>query len=115
MKEAPVLILIFVNPQEHTLPDGRTMFQIDIGMAMENMLLAATDLGLCTHPMTGVKAGELKKALGVPDEMQFVIATPLAYPVQGSYEEAAKEKLSQRTRKNLNETVYSNRWGKPLH
>jgi hypothetical protein len=46
--------------------------------------------------------------------MEFVIATPLGYPLEGSYEEAAQERLSQRDRKDLKELVYINSWGNPL-
>jgi nitroreductase len=111
--QAPVLILVFVNPKDYVFPDGKTFYLIDIGLAMENILLAATDLGLITHPMASLDGGKLKEMLGVPDEMEFVIATPLGYPVEGSYEEAAQERLSQRTRKELKELVYKNAWGKP--
>jgi nitroreductase len=111
--QAPVLILVFVNPKDYVFPDGKTFYLIDIGLAMENFLLAATDLGLITHPMASLDGGKLKEMLGVPDEMEFVIATPLGYPVEGSYEEAAQERLSQRTRKELKELVYKNAWGKP--
>jgi len=83
-------------------------------LAVENMLLAATELGLVTHPMIGVDEDELKKVLHIPGEVRFVVATPLAYPTEGSYEEAARERLDQRTRKCLKEVVYSNIWGKPF-
>ena len=112
--EAPVLILIFINPKDYVFPDGKTFYLLDVGLAMENMLLAATDLGLITHPMASLDEGKLKEMLGVPDEMEFTIATPLGYPVEGSYEEAAQERLSQRTRKDLRELVYTNTWGKPF-
>jgi hypothetical protein len=65
------------------------------------------------HGIEGVKKVFIEM-LGVPDEMEFVIATPLGYPVEGSYEEAARERLSQRTRKELKELVYNNAWGKPF-
>jgi len=112
--EAPVLILVFVNPKDYIFPDGKTFYLLDVGLAMENILLAATDLGLITHPMASLDEGKLKEILGVPDEMEFVIATPLGYPVEGSYEEAAQQRLSQRTRKDLKELVYTNTWGKPF-
>ena len=112
--EAPVLILVFVNPKDYVFPDGKTFYLLDVGLAMENILLAATDLGLITHPMASLDEGKLKEMLGVPDEMEFVVATPLGYPVEGSYEEAAQERLSQRTRKDLKELVYTNTWGKPF-
>ena len=112
--EAPVLILVFVNPKDYVFPDGKTFYLLDVGLAMENILLAATALGLITHPMASLDEGKLKEMLGVPDEMEFVIATPLGYPVEGSYEEAAQERLSQRTRKDLKELVYTNTWGTPF-
>jgi len=78
------------------------------------MLLAATDLGLVTHPMTAVNEDELRRVLHIPDEVRFVAATPLSYPSGGSYDEAAREKLDQRTRKSLKEVAYSEVWGKPF-
>lgn len=45
---------------------------------------------------------------------RLIIFTPLAYPAQGSYEEAAKERQNQRTRKKLSEIAYINEWGKPF-
>ena len=87
------------------------MKQFDIGLAVENMLLAATDLGLVTHPMTNIKSeGALKKFLGIPDEFNFMVAIPLAYPSVALLEEAAQERLSKRTRKDFSEIVYWNRW-----
>jgi nitroreductase len=114
VKEAPVLIIAWGNPSDDVIADGKELYLFDIGLAVENMLLAATDLGLVTHPMANVKEDELRRLLGVPHEVRFVIATPLAYPAAGCYEEAAQERLSQRTRKDLKEVVYANAWGKPL-
>jgi nitroreductase len=114
VKEANVLIFAFANHEENVMPDGAFFYPTDVGLAFENLLLAATDLGLVTHPMTALDQAELKKVLGVPEEERFIIATPLAYPAQGSYDEAAKEKLGPTTRKSLSEIVYMNEWGKPF-
>ena len=112
--EAPVLIIVCANPKDDVIADGKEFYLLDVGLAVENMLLMATDLGLVTHPMAAVDEVELRKVLGIPEEVKFVIATPLAYPAGGSYEEAAQERLSQRTRKDLKELVYTNAWGKPF-
>jgi nitroreductase len=114
VKEAPVLIIACANPGDDDVHEGREYYLFDVGLAVENILLAATDLGLVTHPMTAVNEGELRRVLHIPDEVRFVVATPLAYPTEGSYEEAARERLSQRTRKSLKEVAYSNLWGKPF-
>ena len=111
VKEAPVIIIACANPSDDIIRDGKEYYLLGVGMAVENILLAATDLGLVTHPMTGVNEEELKRVLGIPHEVRFVIATPLAYPAEGSYEKAAEERLGQRTRKDLQELVYSNIWG----
>ncbi len=112
MKEAPVIIIACAHPGDDIIRDGREYYLHDVGMAVENMLLVATDLGLVTHPATGVNEVELKRILDIPDEVRFVVATPVAYPAEDSYDEAAKERLSQRTRKELKELVYLNAWGK---
>ncbi|MGA7677613.1 MAG: nitroreductase family protein [Dehalococcoidia bacterium] len=110
VKEAPVVIVACANPKDDAVIGGREYYLFDVGMAVENMILAATDLGLVTHLMTAVNEDELKAVLGVPAEVRFVVATPLAYPAQGSYDEAAKERLSQRTRRSLKEVAYLNSW-----
>jgi len=112
--EAPALIIVCANPSDDVIAEEKEYYLFDLGLAVENMLLAATDLGLVTHPMAHVFEDKLKVLLGIPDEVRFVIATPLAYPAQGSYDKAAKERLSQRDRKELKELVYMNAWGKPF-
>ena len=111
-KESPVIIVACANPSDDVVVGGREYYVFDVALAVENMLLAATELGLVTHLMTNLDEDELKKMLGIPNEVRFVVATPLAYPSEGSYEEAAQERLSQRTRKDLKELVYLNAWGK---
>jgi len=71
---------------------------------------------VCANPSDDVIAEEKEYYLfdlGLA-VVRFVIATPLAYPAQGSYDKAAKERLSQRDRKELKELVYMNAWGKPF-
>ena len=113
-REAPVIIIACANPKDDEVIDGKEYYLFDVALAMENMFLAATDLGLVTHPMTGVDEDELKKVLGIPDEVRFVVATPLAYPTDESYDRAARERLDQRARKDLEEVVYSNAWERPF-
>lgn len=111
VKEAPVIIIVCANPDDDVEIDGKEYYLFDVALAVENMVLAATDLGLVTHLMTAIHEDKLKEALDIPPEARFVVATPLAYPKENSYEEAAKERLAQRSRKDLSEIVYRNAWG----
>ncbi|MBI4332448.1 MAG: nitroreductase family protein [Chloroflexi bacterium] len=112
--EAPVLIFICANPKDSTDRGGESHFQFDAGLATENLLLAATDLGLATNIMTGFKEAEAKKILGIPEEVRVIAATPLACPKPSSYDEAAKGRLAERTRKSLAEIAFRNSWGNPV-
>ncbi len=111
VKHAPVIIVVCARPEDDVVIDGKPYYLFDVGLAVENMLLAATDLGLVTHPMASFNEAEVKRILHIPDNFRVVIVTPLAYPSAVSYEEAAKERLSQRTRKSTREVVYHNQWG----
>ncbi|MCX7855651.1 MAG: nitroreductase family protein [Anaerolineae bacterium] len=113
VKHAPVIIVVCARPEDDVMIDGKPYYLFDVGLAVENMLLAATDLGLVTHPIASFNEAEVKRFLHIPDDFRVVIVTPLAYPSAASYEEAAKERLSQRTRKNPREVIYYNQWGSP--
>ncbi|MFC1860839.1 nitroreductase family protein [Chloroflexota bacterium] len=113
-KEAPIIIVACANPSDALTTHEREFYLFDVALAVENIVLAATDLGLVTHLMTGLNEDELKKVLGLPTEVRFVAATPLAYPTGDSYDEAVKERLSQRSRIDMQEMVYSDKWGKPF-
>jgi len=110
IKDAPVILFTCVRAVDELIRDGRDYYLFDIGLAVGNMLLAATDMGLVTHLMTAFNAAQIKQILQLPDDIRVVVATPLAYPLEGSYYEAARERLSKRTRKDLKELVHYNRW-----
>jgi nitroreductase len=110
VQQAPVIIIVCARPGDDVKIDGKEYYLFDVGLAVENMLLAATDLGLVTHPMASFNEAEVKRILHIPDDVRVVIVTPLAYPGEVSYDEASEERLSQRTRRALKETAYFNRW-----
>jgi len=111
IREAPVVIAACARPQDDSISNGREYYLFDTGMAVANLLLAATDFGLVTHPMAGFDEEALKRHLNIPEDVRVIMITPLAYPAAGSYDEAARERLNQRTRKAFEEVVFFNRWG----
>jgi nitroreductase len=113
VEQAPVIIIVCARPGDDVTIDGKEYYLFDVGLAVGNMLLAATDLGLVTHPMASFNEAEVKRILHIPDDVRVVIVTPLAYPLEASYDEAAEERLSQRTRRDPKETAYFNKWSEP--
>ena len=110
ISQAPAIIVACARPGDDVMHDGKEYYLFDLGLAVENMLLAATDLGLVTHLMAAFDEAKIKKILHIPDEVRVVIVTPLAYPLEDSYAEASAERLSKRSRKDLNDLVYPDRW-----
>ncbi len=108
--QAPAILVVCARPGDDVMHDGKEYYLFDLGLAVENMLLAATDLGLVTHLMAAFNEAEIKRILHIPDEVRVVIVTPLAYPLEASYAEASAERLSKRTRKDLKDLVYPDRW-----
>ena len=111
VREAPLLIVICAREEDDVTHDGKPYYLFDAGLAVENLLLAATDLGLVTHLILSFDEGEIKRILEIPDEYRVVLTTPLAYPADSSYDEAAKKRLGQRTRKELAEITHYGKWG----
>jgi nitroreductase len=55
-------------------------FPVDVAIAMENMILAATALGYGTCWIGAFDQGKVKEVLGVPEELQVVALTPVGVP-----------------------------------
>ena len=111
LKNAALLILICAREEDDMTRDGKPYYLFDAGLTVENLLLAATDLGLLTHPIVMFDEREVKRILEIPDDYRVVLATPLAYPAEASYDEAAADKLGERTRKCLGEITSYGKWG----
>ncbi|OGO14176.1 MAG: hypothetical protein A2Y53_06575 [Chloroflexi bacterium RBG_16_47_49] len=107
---APVILVVCARAMDDVVRDGKEYYLFDSGLAVGNMLMAATALGLVTHLMTAFEEAQVKKILHIPADVRAVVATPIAYPLEASYDEAAKDRLTMRTRKDLKELVHYNRW-----
>lgn len=110
LKNAALLILVCAREEDDMTRDGKPYYLFDAGLTVENLLLAATDLGLLTHPIVMFDEGEVKRILEIPDDYRVVLATPLAYPAEATYDEAAEERLRERTRKCLEDLVRYGKW-----
>jgi nitroreductase len=77
---APVVIVALVKADP--LPNFRKADLESASAAMENLLLAATALGLGTCWMTGPLRDEenLRRILAIPADREIVAITPLGYP-----------------------------------
>jgi nitroreductase len=100
--KAPVIIAVCVVPHKAwTRFDGKSFAAVDGAIAMDHMTLCATDLGLGTCWVGAFDPAKTKIALGLPDDVEPLVMTPLGYPAVAG---AAKK------RKNPAEIIHRDRW-----
>jgi len=79
-KTAPVLIFCYSKPSlDCILPGGRQYYQFDLGLAVQNILLQATELDLVARPMAGYSPKKVKQAFGLADEFEVLLAIAIGY------------------------------------
>jgi nitroreductase len=82
--------------------DKGDWYMFDVGLAVQNLMLAAHALGLGTVNIGAFDAVKVAEILGVPEGFVVVSMTPLGYP---------DEAPNPRPRKELSEIVFHDRFG----
>jgi nitroreductase len=101
--QAPIIIVGCVNAKEAwRRRDGEDYWKVDLAIAMQNLVLSATELGLGTCWIANFDENPIKKALNIPKETRVVAMTPLGYPDE--------EKGPITDRKPLGTIVHNEKW-----
>lgn len=111
---APVLLLSVAHttfagsgrPNRHALHD--------VGMAVGNLLIQATALGLRVRQMGGYSVERAREVLRIPGDYEPVAMIALGYPGDAAQlpESLARRERAVRTRKPLEEFVFRGAWGR---
>jgi nitroreductase len=111
-KAAPLMILVAAKEDGGCGSHGLPYFTMDVGLAVENMLLQAVHLGLMAHPTAGWNEEKLKETFGIPDEYRIVTVVFFGYeaPLESLDKETQEKMRRKRTRKELSEIVHWNKW-----
>jgi nitroreductase len=107
-KKAPVLVFGYSRPDwDCQSSDERDYYLFDLGLAVENMMLQATELDLVARPMAGFSPRKVKEAFGFSDEIKVVVAVAIGYEGDISTLDERKRatSLAPRERKPLKEIV----------
>jgi nitroreductase len=89
--QAPVVLACCAETDNHVMMCGLPCFPIDVAIAIDHITLAAVELGLGTCWIGAFDEKEVKKILGIPDEIRVVQLLPIGYPVDPS--PVAKKRL----------------------
>ncbi|MGB2696737.1 MAG: nitroreductase family protein [Candidatus Zixiibacteriota bacterium] len=79
--KADVIIVGCATEVDKIMTCGQYTYPIDLAIAMDHMSLQAVEEGLGTCWIGAFKEDEVKKILGIPDEIRVVELMPLGYPL----------------------------------
>ena len=113
---APVLILSVasLNFQDDSTPNRHAFH--DTGMAVENLVLQATALGLVAHQMAGFDVEKARADLKIPSDYEPVAIIAVGYPgdLASLTDRLRERELQPRSRQPISEWTFSGQWGMPL-
>lgn len=96
--QAPAIIVACAVPKEAWCRvDGEEYWKVDVAIALQDLILVATQLGLGTCWIANFNEEEVKRALAIPRDWRVVAMTPLGYPDE--------EKESVRNRKPMQDII----------
>lgn len=100
--QAPLIICaVGVPRQSWVRDDQRRYLDVDVAIVMDHLILSAANLGLGTCWIAAFNAKAAREVLGLPDEVEPLIFTPLGYPA---------DQPKPKERKELAELVRYERW-----
>ena len=112
MKQAPILIVACADPKQSGFENDIEYYIVDVSIAMEHIILAATNKKLGTCWIGGFNEGKIKEILEIPPRIKIVALTPLGYPsTEESLSSKTRKTIVRRTkRKSLQEIVHWDHW-----
>jgi len=72
VKSASMIIAVFSRREDDCVIKDREYNLFDTGLAVGQMLLRATELGLVAHPIAGYNPVKVREVLGIPDAYQVI-------------------------------------------
>jgi len=112
LKPVPIIVAACADPKDSGSRNGMDYFLVDVGISMQQLVLAATDLGLGTCWIGAFDEAKTKKMLDVPENVKIVALTPIGYPAdkEGFGSKLVKTLVGSEKRKPLKEMVHWNIW-----
>jgi len=115
---SPLIIAVAAKAQDDCqLSEGRDYHLFDCGLAVGQLELVATEMGLIAHPIAGYDPVKVKRALGIPDEYIVITLVICGYPGEDESLLSDKQREAERqrpARKPDTENFFRDRWGAPI-
>lgn len=103
LAEAPVVMVACADPIHSGQVRGQDYYLVDVGIAAQSLMLAASAQGLGTVFVGIFDEAGVKELLGIPANVRVVGLFPLGYPLDATRKDGP-------SRKPLDETVFHGGW-----
>ncbi|HUK91199.1 MAG TPA: nitroreductase family protein [Blastocatellia bacterium] len=115
-KSAPLLLLSVASEDFGHNGTHNRHAQHDTGMASENLVLEAVELGLAAHQMGGYDAQRARELFSIPDRFTPMAMIAIGYPYRGELnalpEKIKARETKPRSRKHVAEFAFDGTWEK---
>ena len=78
--QAAAVIVACAVQTDHVMPCGELSYPIDVAISVDHMTLAAVEQGLGTCWIGAFRQDEVRRLLGIPEEVRVVVLLPIGYP-----------------------------------
>ncbi len=94
LAQSPAIVVALGNNEEAWKREGTTpITDIDVAIAMEHLVLAASAEGLGTCWICAYEKAELNKALEINQPWDVIAISPLGYPAEGAIKHIPKKNI----------------------
>lgn len=114
--EAPILILATAKTVFTLTGTANTYAWYDLGLAMGQFGLQATELGLNLHQIGGFDHKQARELFNLPENYEPVVVIALGYlgTSEALHEKYQKSENAPQTRKRVEEFVFQDEWEHPI-
>ena len=113
-RPAPLIVAVASRRDlDCTLADRRDYFLFGCGMAIGNLMIQATEMGLIAHPIAGYNPVAVKEILGIPEDYTLITLVIIGHPsedLSGLSDAHRAIELGPRDRKPLESVAAWNRF-----
>ena len=115
--KATLIIAVAAKQSDDCIIGDRQYFLFDCGLAVSELVLRATEMGLIAHPIAGFSPKRAREVLGIPDEFTVITFVICGRPGSDDSVLSDKQKNEEATcppRKPIGENFFKDKWGAPL-
>ena len=115
-QRAPLLMFTIVKPTFEYNGKINPHAWHDVGLAVGNLVVQATAMGLGVHQLAAIYPDRVRETYGIPESHEPVSGLVVGYKgnPNGLPEPIRAKEFAPRSRRNLEDFVYAEHWGRPV-